>query len=109
MVFYSIRAENDLDDILSGMLNWKRVTLSYEHVSNYVLDIIEICESLDQPGFHFDTKYRIHKQFGKKIFPYRRNKNTTWYIIYDYDKIHNIVYIQHIMPNHTTTMDGKSE
>ena len=47
MVFYSNRAENDLDNILAGMLNWKRVTLSYEHISNYVLDIIEVCETLD--------------------------------------------------------------
>lgn len=74
MVFYSNRAETDLDNILNGMLKWKKITLSFEHISNYVLDIIEICNSLDQTSFHFESKYRIHRQFGKKIFPYRRNK-----------------------------------
>lgn len=109
MVFYSKRAENDLDNILAGMLIWKRITLSYEHISNYILDIIEVCDTLDQTSFHFESKYRIHRQFGKKIFPYRRNRNTTWYIIYDYDKRNNIVYIQHIMPNHTSTTEEEND
>ena len=30
------------------------------------------------------------------------NKNTTWYILYDYNKQKNIVYINHIISNHTT-------
>jgi len=107
MVYYSFRATMDLANIFDGLLNWRKHSIEYDHAVSYHNDIKEICESLDQPGFHFDTKYRIHKQFGKKIFPYRRNKNTTWYIIYDYDKTYNIVYIQHIMPNHITTMVGK--
>jgi len=102
MVYYSFRATMDLANIFDGLLTWRKHFIEYNHAVSYHNDIKDICESLDQQDFHFDTKYRIHKQFGKKIFPYRRNKNTTWYIIYDYDKTHNIVYIQHIMPNHTT-------
>lgn len=108
MVFYSSRATMDLANIFDGLLTWKKHQIEYNHTVLYHNDIRDICETLDQTPFHFESKYRIHRQFGKKIFPYRRNRNTTWYIIYDYDKKNNIVYIQHIMPNHTTATDEEN-
>jgi len=47
----------------------------------------------------------MHKRIGDKVYKYRRNKNTTWYIIYDYDELNNIVNIKQIIPNHTTKAD----
>lgn len=104
MVLYSDRVNNDLDNILYGMLEWEKFTLTFEHISNYISDIISVCDKLDQTSYHANTKYKIHKQFGSKVYKYRRNKNTTWYIIYDYSKQHNLVYINHITSNHTTTI-----
>jgi len=109
MVYYSKQARYDLVLVLKGLLIWKKHPLEFKHANKYVNDIESVCESLDQTSFHFESKYRIHRQFGKKIFPYRRNRNTTWYIIYDYDKRNNIVYIQHIMPNHTSTTEEEND
>ena len=102
MVLFSDRANNDLDEILQGMLNWEKMTLTFEHISNYISDIIDLCDKLDQTNYHTNSKYQIHKQFGNKVYKYRRNRNTTWYILYDYNKQNNIVYIKHIISNHTT-------
>jgi hypothetical protein len=102
MVLFSDRANNDLDEILQGMLNWEKMTLTFEHISNYISDIIDVCDKLDQTNYHTNSKYQIHKQFGNKVYKYRRNRNTTWYILYDYNKQNNIVYIKHIISNHTT-------
>ena len=102
MVLFSDRANNDLDEILYGMLNWEKMTLTFEHISNYISDIIDVCDKLDQTNYHTNSKYQIHKQFGNKVYKYRRNRNTTWYILYDYNKQNNIVYIKHIISNHTT-------
>lgn len=60
MVYYSKQARYDLVMVLKGLLVWKKHPLEFEHAISYVNDIEEVCESLDQPGFHFDTKYRIH-------------------------------------------------
>ena len=102
MLLFSDRANNDLDEILQGMLNWEKMTLTFEHISNYISDIIDVCDQLDQTNYHTNSKYQIHKQFGNKVYKYRRNRNTTWYILYDYNKQNNIVYINHIISNHTT-------
>jgi len=37
MVLYSDTANNYLDEILQGMLNWKKIKLSFEHITNYIL------------------------------------------------------------------------
>lgn len=102
MVYLNSRAEDDLFSILVGLLTWDKHVIEYNHAESYVNDIQTQCYSLDKMAFHANAKYDIHKQFGEKVYRYRRNKNTTWYIIYNYDKSNNVVYIQHIMPNHTT-------
>ena len=48
MVLFSDKANNDLDNILLGMLNWEKMTLSFEHISNYISDIINVCDHLDK-------------------------------------------------------------
>jgi len=109
MVLFSNKANQDLDDIYEGLLNWKIFQLERSFVIEYVVDIVDACATIDQTFFHADVQYPEHKEFGKKVFKYSRNSNTTWYIIYDFDKASNTVYIQHITSNHTTSTTFNSE
>ena len=102
MVYYSERAENDLYNILVGLANWEKHPLEYDHVTSYLDELQEVCNRLDQLNYHSKAKFQTHRQFGDFAYMYRRNRNTTWYIIYDYDEITKFVYIKHIMPNHTS-------
>jgi len=102
MVYYSERAENDLYNILVGLANWEKHPLEFKHALSYYDDIRELCDKLDQTIKHQTPRYLIHKTFGAYVYKYARNKNTTWYIIYNYDKLNNTVYIQHITSNHVT-------
>ena len=101
MVYYSIQASTDLDDILEGLLTWRKYSLTREFCLDYISDIIDVCDSLDTKKFHLNTFYETHKRYGKKVHKYLRNKNTTWYIIYDID-INNNVFIKKIISNHLT-------
>ena len=101
MVFYSKQADDDLDSILEGLLTWQKHTLTREFCLNYISDLIDVCDSLDSNTFHFNTIYETHKQYGKHVHKYFRNKSTSWYIIYDIDS-HKNVYINKIISNHQT-------
>jgi len=103
MVYYSKQADSDLDEILEGLLSWKKHTLTREFCLDYVSDIITVCDSLDTKTYHFDVVYEIHKHYGKKVHKYSRNNATTWYIIYDVDLLNNI-YINKIINNHLTVL-----
>ena len=102
MVYYSKSAIADLDDIFEGLLSWTKHNLEYNHVVKYHNELRKVCDSLDTNTYHFEAKIEIHKQYGKKVYCYKRNKNTTWYIIYDVDLASNTIYIQHITSNHLT-------
>ena len=102
MVYYSQSAISDLDLIFEGLLLWPKHNLEYNHVVTYHNELRKICDSLDTKTYHFDTKFDSHKKYGKKVYPYNRNKSTTWYIIYDVDLTSNTIYIQHITSNHIT-------
>jgi len=104
MVYYSEQSENDLYNILIGLANWEKHPLEIEHAFRYYDDIRYICDKLDKTSVHQLSRYIIHKTFGAYVYKYTRNKNTTWYIIYNYDKQNNIVYIQHITSNHVTLL-----
>ena len=60
MVFYSIQAENDLDEILDGLLTWEKHTLTRAFCLNYISELIEVCDSLDVKTSHFNTVYETH-------------------------------------------------
>jgi len=105
MVLFSTKANQDLDDIYEGLLNWKKFQLERTSIIDYVVDIVDVCATIDQTFFHADAQYPSRKIFGKKVYKYSRNNNTTWYIIYDFDKTTNTVYIQHITSNHVTTSE----
>ena len=102
MVFYSIQADNDLDEILEGLLTWRKHTLTREFCLSYISEFIDVCDSLDKKTIHFNAVYDTHKLYGDKVHKYVRNKNTTWYIIYNID-LSNNVYINKIISNYLTT------
>ena len=103
MVFYSIQADNDLDEILEGLLTWQKHTLTHEFCLSYISDLVNVCDSLDAKAIHFNTIYEIHKLYGDKVHKYIRNKNTTWYIIYNIDLSNNI-FINKIISNYLTVL-----
>lgn len=102
MVYYSKIAQNDLIEIFWGLLTWEKHPLEYDHVLTYLDDLHTVCNNLDQLSYHSKAQLQSHQEFGDSVYKYRRNRNTTWYIIYDFDKVNNIVYIKHIMPNYTS-------
>ena len=102
MVFINREAKNDLNEIFSGLIVWKRITLELKYCVDYVNQIIDVCNTLDHLSVHFNSQYEDHKNQGEKIHKFKRTKNTTWYIIYDYDRLSNTVYVKRIMSNHTT-------
>ena len=101
MVFYSTQADNDLDEILDGLLTWRKHTLTREFCLSYISDLVDVCDSLDTKVIHFNTTYEAHRLYGEKVHKYVRNKNTTWYIIYDIDLYDN-VFINKIISNYLT-------
>ena len=102
MVLFSELANQDLDNIYDGLLKWERFQLERNTIINYVVDIVDICGKLDQLLFHKKARYKTHKKYGINVFSYKRNRNTTWYIIYNYDNSKNIITVNHIISNHTT-------
>jgi len=102
MVIYSEQFSEDLESLLYGLVTWEKHPLSFEHAQLYVEDIINIVDTLDTKTFHRNAVYAIHRRYGSKIFACNRNKQTTWYIIYNLD-IHGNVYINKIISNHLTS------
>jgi len=102
MVIYSEQFSQDLEDLLYGLVTWEKHPLSFEHAQLlYVEDIINIVDTLDTKTFHKSAVYATHLRYGSKVFPYSRNKQTTWYIIYNLD-LHGNVYVNKIISNHLT-------
>ena len=101
MVYISIQAKIDLDNIVINLLEWEKIVLSVSEVLQYVDDIVDICYKLELLIYHQKAKYNEHLIYGKYSYPYKRNKNTTWYIIYDIDKFNNI-FIRKIISNYLT-------
>jgi hypothetical protein len=101
MVYYSHQAKTDLSGILIGLMEWPKHPLETKHALQYVDDIYAICDRLDAKFYHANTVYPIHKLYGSKIHAYKRNQQTTWYIIYNLDQ-HGNVFINKIMSNYQT-------
>ncbi|MCL2027926.1 MAG: hypothetical protein FWG79_05500 [Bacteroidales bacterium] len=102
MVFIKHQARIDLDEIVVGLLKWEKATLSVPKVMQYVDDIVDVCYQLDNAVYHYPAKYKNHLEYGSYSYPYKRNKSTTWYIIYNIDTSRNI-YVNKIISNYLTT------
>ena len=101
MVFINRQAKIDLDNIVIGLLEWEKINLTVQEVMQYVDDIVDICYQLDCSIYHQPAKYNSHLQHGTYAYPYKRNKSTIWYLIYDIDSSNN-VYINKIINNYLT-------
>ena len=100
MVFISKQAKIDLDNIVTGLLKWK-IDLTVDEVMQYVDDIVAICYQLDSFVYHHKATYNDHLKYGAYSYPYKRNKQTTWYIVYDVTKQNNIL-VNRIISNYMT-------
>lgn len=101
MVFINRQAKIDLDNIVAGLLEWEKVKLTVQEVMRYVDDIVDVCYRLDSFVYHSNAKYETHLKYGAYSYPYKRNKTTTWYIIYNMDADNNI-YLNKIISNYMT-------
>ena len=101
MVFVSYQAKIDLDNILIGLLSWEKHTLSVEFTDNYIEAIVSQCYSLETKLRHQNCIFKMHKKYGEKFIRYHRNRQTTWYIIYNIDPYNNIT-IEKIISNYQT-------
>jgi hypothetical protein len=101
MVFVSLQAKIDLDNIVIGLLDWKKIELTIPEVMQYVDDISDICYKLDTLSYHRPIKYEEHSKYGEYFYSYKRNRNTTWYIIYDID-LYKHIYVNKIISNYQT-------
>ena len=101
MVFIHRQAKIDLDNLVTALLEWDKITLSVTEVMQYVDDIVDICYQLNDSAYHQHAKYKEHLKYGTYSHSYRRNKSTTWYIIYNIDSQNNI-FINKIMNNYMT-------
>lgn len=63
MVLFSNKANQDLDDIYEGLLSWKKIQLERNAVIDYVVNIVDVCATIDQTFFHADAQYPDHKEF----------------------------------------------
>ena len=101
MVFISRQAKIDLDNIVIGLLEWHKIELTVDEVMQYVDDIVSICYQLDSCVHHHKATYDNHLKYGVYSYPYKRNKHTTWYIIYDINK-QNSILVNKIISNYKT-------
>ena len=105
MVYYSEVAEDDLHDILIGLATWKKMSLSFEQATNYVKDIRKAGNNICQLSYHQNVTYESHRVYGNKVYRYKRSASTMWYIIYDWNEVKKIAYVNKIMSNYLTVGD----
>lgn len=85
MVYYSEEARDDFDEILDGLISWKKHPMEYDKAKAYVLDIRAAADTICKKRTHFACSYKTHKRHGEKVFTYRRNSRTQWYVIYNFE------------------------
>ncbi len=89
MVYINNQVIEDLEKIIDGLISWEKIELTKSFIDTYIDDLVEQCYNIEKKTYHFNCKYSSHKKHGKKVFQYRRNKRTSWYIIYDMDQFGN--------------------
>ncbi len=100
-VYLSKIAIDDLKDIFTALITWEKGPLELEHALQYIDDIENQCYSIGTKTYPAKANYSTHKLFGDKVYKYRRNPTTTWYIIYMIDNHQNIL-ITKIISNYKT-------
>jgi hypothetical protein len=102
MVYYSNIAEDDFVEILNGLAIWEKHPLGYEHAMIYVSDIRRNADTICTKIFHKNCTHEQHLKHGEKVHTYKRNAQTQWYIIYNWDDVNRIAYVVKILNNYLT-------
>ena len=102
MVYYSRTAEDDFVEILNGLAVWKKHPLGHKHAMQYISGIREKADKICMKSFHRNCSYEQHRMYGEKIHIYKRNPQTQWYIIYNWDDVNRTAYVVKILNNHLT-------
>jgi len=102
MVYYSLAAEDDFVEILNGLAVWEKHPLGHKHAMQYVSDIRQEADTICTKFFHQNCTYKQHLKYGEKISVYKRNSQTQWYIIYNWDVKNRIAYVTKILNNYLT-------
>ena len=101
-VYFNGQSEQDLSDIITGLLLWTKVSISEEQAHQYVDDIYSTAHTIPDLTYHQKCTYIVHKQYGEYQLKYKRNYRTTWYIIYDIDPKSDDMLINRIISNYMT-------
>ena len=80
-VLFNKQAEQDLSNIIIGLLHWGKVKLTEEQALLYVDDIYECALEVSNAKAHIAYRYKEHLKYGAYFIRYRRNSRTVWYII----------------------------
>ena len=102
MVIYSKTAKQDLENILYGLATWKKHPLDYSHAEQYVDDIADEIDTICIKLYHQNCSFELHKQFGEKVHVYNRSSKTQWYIIYNWEPLNRIAFVNKIINNYLT-------
>ena len=101
-VYFNIQAEQDLSDIVIGLLSWSKISITEEQALQYADDIYLLAHSIPDLLYHQKCKYRMHQQYGEYQLRYKRNNRTTWYIIYNIETNSRNIFIERIISNYIT-------
>lgn len=101
-VYFNVQAEQDLSDIITGLLLWTKVSISEEEALGYADDIYLFAHTISELTHHQKCKYLMHRLYGEYHLKYKRNSRTTWYIIYDINPVSGDILINRIISNHIT-------
>jgi len=106
MVYYNNTASADFKQILLELVTCTTHQLTYEQALTCVDDIHAVCESFAYKNMHRQSSYEIYRKYGEYVHAYKRNKATTWYIIYNI-AVSNDIWIEKIISNHLTDADKR--
>lgn len=104
MVYWSEQAVEDLEEIFDGLVNWCTANgqrhMEYSHALEYKDDLYRAFDSIDRLHYHAPARYAAHRRWGEYAHPYRRNRRTTWYGVYD--RFGADCYLNRILSNYRT-------
>jgi len=105
MVYFNKSALNDIEQIFTGLLEWRtknnnQLRMTFEEAWDYRDDLFKIGNSLDSLTYDAKTQYEMHKQYGEFVHRYNKNQRTQWYFIYN--KVGKDIYLNKIISNYMT-------
>lgn len=102
MVIYNDIAVSDLENIMYGLVIWEKHPLAFEHAQKYVKELRMECDTISKRSYHRDCKFKTHLKHGYKVYVYKRNAQTQWNLIYNWEEQNRIAFVNKILSNHIT-------